>query len=139
MTSDFMVAVHSLVYLYHNHDCVASSEELAKNICTNPARVRKVMAHLKQMGVVTTREGHVGGYCAGPNLGKLDLATIAKGLDTVFVEAKWHSGSQNFGCKICRSMAPIFDEIYAQLDTKCKEELGKLTIAKLDKEIFAKK
>lgn len=61
MNSDFIVAVHALVYLNHKADIV-SSEALAKNICTNAARVRKVMAPLKRAGFVTTREGNVGGY-----------------------------------------------------------------------------
>ena len=43
MNSDFCVAVHGMVYLYHKK-CQLSSDELADNICTNPARVRKVMA-----------------------------------------------------------------------------------------------
>ena len=60
MNSDFIVAVHALVYLNHKADIV-SSEALAKNICTNAARVRKVMAPLKRAGFVTTREGNVGG------------------------------------------------------------------------------
>ncbi len=61
MNSDFIVAVHALVYLNHKADIV-SSEALAKNICTNAARVRKAMAPLKRAGFVTTREGNVGGY-----------------------------------------------------------------------------
>lgn len=40
MKSDFIVAVHALVYLSHR-GCLASSEELAENICTNPARSGK--------------------------------------------------------------------------------------------------
>ena len=60
MNSDFIVAVHALVYLNHKADIV-SSEALAKNICTNAARVRKVMAPLKRAGFVTTREGNVQG------------------------------------------------------------------------------
>ena len=46
MTSEFAIAVHALVYLNHKGETV-SSEALAENICTNPARVRKVMAKLK--------------------------------------------------------------------------------------------
>ncbi len=136
MKSDYIVAVHSLVYLYHHGGCVLSSEELAANVCTNAARVRKVMAKLKKMGAVTTREGHVGGYCACPQVGKLDLASIAKGMDTVFVEVQWHSGSQELHCMISNGMAQIFNDIYANLDAKCKQELTKLTIADLDKKIF---
>jgi DNA-binding IscR family transcriptional regulator len=138
MKSDFIVAVHGLVYLHHK-GCITSSEELAKNICTNPARVRKVMAKMKAMGMVTTKEGHVGGYCPCPNLGKASLAVIAGGLDTVFVETKWHSGSEdNTKCLVCSGMAGIFDELYSKLDENCKKELSKITIQKIEKEIFNK-
>ena len=47
MTSEFGIAVHAMVFLHHKGDMV-SSEVLAENICTNPARVRKVMAQLKR-------------------------------------------------------------------------------------------
>lgn len=49
-----------MVFLHHKGDMV-SSEVLAENICTNPARVRKVMAQLKRAGLVETHEGAVGG------------------------------------------------------------------------------
>ena len=49
MTSEFGMAVHALTFLNHKGEMV-SSEVLAENICTNPARVRKVMAKLKRAG-----------------------------------------------------------------------------------------
>ena len=61
MNIDFCVAVHGLVYLKHKNDMVPS-EELAKHICTNPARVRKVMARLKRAGLVQTKEGKAVSY-----------------------------------------------------------------------------
>ena len=45
MSGIFTIAVHALVYLNHRQ-ATLSSEELSENICTNPARVRKVMAML---------------------------------------------------------------------------------------------
>ena len=50
MKSDFIVAVHALVYLTHLGTLV-SSDELARNICTNPVRVRKIMGKLKKLGL----------------------------------------------------------------------------------------
>ena len=61
MNGLFCVAVHALIYL-DKRGCMLSSEELAANICTNPARVRKVMAKLKKAGLVSTRAGSDGGY-----------------------------------------------------------------------------
>ena len=47
MTSEFTIAVHALVFLNHKAQ-VYSSEGLAENVCTNAARIRKVMAKLKK-------------------------------------------------------------------------------------------
>ena len=38
MTSEFAVAVHALVFLYHKADTIPS-EEIAKNTCTHAARI----------------------------------------------------------------------------------------------------
>ena len=59
--SSFNLAVHALICLSHSGRSL-SSEALAENICTNPTRVRRVLAGLKKAGMVETREGLDGGY-----------------------------------------------------------------------------
>ncbi len=61
MDSSFNLAIHALVCLSHSGRSL-SSEALAENICTNPTRVRRVLAGLKKAGMVETREGLDGGY-----------------------------------------------------------------------------
>ena len=56
MTAEFPLAVHALVYLYKSGK-VTTSNELAENICTNPARVRKVMTLLKNSGLISSGRG----------------------------------------------------------------------------------
>ena len=99
MNSDFIVAVHALVYLNHKADIV-SSEALAKNICTNAARVRKVMAPLKRAGFVTTREGNVGGYRFAGDASAVDLHMVADALNIRFVQSGWHSGDMDMKCLV---------------------------------------
>lgn len=138
LTSDFIVAVHALVYLQHK-GCIASSEELAKNICTNPARVRKIMAKLKALGVVTTREGHVGGYCPAPDLGQVSLEKVASGLAVQFVETSWHSGSREAACLVSSGMSDAMATIYGTMNQACMTSLRKITINTIEKELFAGK
>ena len=85
MSSNFCVAIHGLVYLYHSRSIV-SSEELAKHICTNPARVRKVMLMLKKQGLVLTREGKDGGYSCAAGAGEITLRHIAEATEMHFAE-----------------------------------------------------
>ena len=56
MNSEFIIALHALAYLRHRNTNV-SSEELAKSICTNPARIRKVMAKLKKSRIAGNKRG----------------------------------------------------------------------------------
>lgn len=135
MTSEFSVAVHALTFLNHKSN-VQSSEALAENVCTNAARVRKVMAKLKKSGLVVTKEGVDGGYMFAKNPEEIDLCSIAEALDTAFVSAKWQSGNPEENCLIASGMAGVLTDIYADLDALCKKRLKELTIADVDKMIF---
>lgn len=137
MNSEFGIAVHALVFLNHKGRTL-SSAELAKNICTNPARVRKVMAKLKKSGLVTTREGLDGGYLFDRNPKEISLLSISKALETDFVSSSWKSGDMDMECLIASGMSGILDDIYKELDNQCKERLEHISIDDIDKKIFRK-
>lgn len=137
MNSDFVVAVHALVYLNHKAD-VVSSEALAENICTNAARVRKVMAPLKRAGLVDTREGSVGGYRFAADPAKTDLRQVADALGTRFVQSSWHSGDADMACLVASGMADIMDDVFSDLDEQCRDRLAHTTVSSIDARIFGK-
>lgn len=135
MNSTFCVGVHALVYLNHK-GCMLSSEELAENICTNPARVRKVLSALKKAGMVETKEGSVGGYRFAGDPARLTLEQVADALQVRFVEASWRSGDTDMDCLVASGMADLMDGIFADLDAGCRRRLAQVSIADLDEEIF---
>lgn len=106
MDSSFNLAVHALVCLSHS-GCSLSSEALAENICTNPTRVRRVMAGLKKAGMVETREGLDGGYRLTADPATLTLRQLAEAVNTRFVDCAWHSGDIDRDCVICSGMAGV--------------------------------
>lgn len=138
MKSDFCVAVHALVVLNHKAK-VLSSEELADNICTNPARVRKVLCKLKAAGFVETKEGIEGGYNFIKEADEVNLRMILEALELRVVETTWHSGDQDKPCLISSGMAGIMDGIMDDLDVCCRERLSQKTIGDIDRQIFRKK
>ena len=135
MTSDYCVAVHALVYLNHKAK-VLSSEELAENICTNPARVRKVMAKLKKAGFVKTKEGSEGGYLFDQDADRVTLDQIAQALEIRFVDTAWKSGDTDMKCLVASGMAGLMDEIFDDLNGQCRKRLKEITIGTLDHRIF---
>lgn len=128
MNSDFNLAVHALVYLACR-DATVSSDALAENICTNPARVRKVMARLGRAGLAEAREGSDGGFRFSGDAAAVTLADVADALAVRFVEANWRSGAPGRECPICTGMAPMMDEIYGDLNAACRAVLAQTTLA----------
>lgn len=135
MTSEFAIAVHSLVYLHHRGEMV-SSEVLAQNVCTNPARVRKVLSCLKKAGLVATREGNVGGYRLCCPAEKINLRQVDEAVQGRLVSASWRSGRQDQPCMISSGMAEVMDDIYNDLDALCRRRLEETTILDVYKKIL---
>lgn len=135
MTGEFTIAVHALVYLSHM-GITLDSEALAENVCTNAARVRKVMAKLKKSGIVATKEGASGGYSMERRPELVSLRDIGEALEVNFVKASWRSGSPDMDCLVASGMAALMDEIYGQLDELCRERLARITILDLNNKIF---
>ena len=138
MDSSFNLAVHALVCLSHSGRSL-SSDALAENICTNPTRVRRVLAGLKKAGLVETREGSDGGYrlCADPV--SLTLRQVAEAVNARFVDCAWRSGDIDRDCAICSGMAGVMDALYRQLNEQCAAYLSRLTVADIEKELFEHK
>lgn len=138
MTGEYAIAVHALVFLSHKGECI-NSEALAENVCTNPARIRKIMAKLKRAGLVETKEGAEGGYrfCTDPK--KADLASVLGAVGEEAVPQLWHSGDPCADCFVSSGMADIMDGVTGELDLLCKERLSKITIADINEKIFGQR
>jgi DNA-binding IscR family transcriptional regulator len=135
MTSDLCIAVHALVFLDYKA-CPLSSEVLAENICTNAARVRKVLAKLHVAGWVETKEGADGGYLFVGNPEQITLADIAQELGTRFVEMNWISGNIDKDCAVSSGMAGLMNDILDDLDDVCKKRLRATTVADVSKKLL---
>lgn len=134
MNGLFCVAVHALIYL-DKRDCILSSEELAANICTNPARVRKVMSRLKKAGLVETKTGNVGGYHLLRKPAEIPLDQIADALEIRFVEPAWHSGGTDLPCMVASGMAEVMDGLFDDLDRHCRNQLARLRLSDLESQL----
>ncbi|MBP7348361.1 MAG: Rrf2 family transcriptional regulator [Butyrivibrio sp.] len=138
MTAEFALAIHGLVYLYHR-GVLITSEELADNICTNPARVRKVMTKLHKAGLITASEGKGSGYRISENGGTITMLQVLHALSEIPIAQKWRSGEIDRPCQISSGMAEVMDEVYAQMNSRCYDYLAGRTIADIDRRVIAEK
>lgn len=135
MNSEFIVAVHALVFLYHKNKTL-SSEVLAENICTNPARVRKVMAKLGKSGLVNTKSGRTDGGYVLRDEPSVTLGEISKALGVNFVELSWRSGDRDMECRIASGMAGYMENLYTDLNKMCQKRLEEITVDEVESALF---
>lgn len=135
MTAEYMIAVHAMVYLYHKKTIV-SSIDLAENICTNPARVRKVMAKLRNAELILAKRGKGSGYQISEGAGEFTLNEVLQAIDEEVVFLDWKSGSMDKECLISSGMAGIMGKIYGKLNNTCKEVLEGISIKDINDMIF---
>lgn len=128
MTGEFAIAVHALTFL-DRHEGAISSAKLAENVCTNPARVRKVMSKLKKAGLVIAEQRNDGGYRPAREARGVTLAEIASALDESMIGPVWRSGDVDMDCEVASGMADVMDSIRERLNGECERILAAITLA----------
>ncbi len=128
MTGEFAIAVHALVFI-ERHEGAISSARLAESVCTNPARVRKVMSKLKKAGLVAAEQRNDGGYLLAREAAGVTLAEIAAALGESMIGPVWHSGDVDMDCEVASGMAEVIEGIRARLNGECARVLASITLA----------
>jgi Rrf2 family protein len=137
MTAEFLVAAHALVYLAHHERC-CSSDELAQNVCTNPARVRKVLSKLERAGLAEGKNGYQGGCTLKKSPEEITLLDVLDALDETLVAPRWRSGSMDMDCRIASGMADVMDGVLLEVNQSGRETLRGITVAELERRLFGK-
>lgn len=135
MDADFSLAVHAMVYMAHRV-VPQKSASLADNICTNPARVRKVMAPLTRQGLVVAKEGFAGGYSLAREAETITLGDIADALSVKFVSASWKSGDTDRDCLVSSGMGKVMDAVYQDMDRLCRNHAFAITVQDIVDHLF---
>jgi len=128
MNSEFTIAVHSLVLLAYRPDHMATSEMIAHNVCTHPARVRKVLALLRKQGYVAAKEGLGGGFLLNCDPDEVTLADVYRITSMGSVKPNWCSGDVEQDCMIACNMASVMDQIFVGAETQLIDYFSRSTI-----------
>lgn len=135
MTNEFAAAVHAMLLLYFRSGC-QKSDALAKGACTNPARMRMIVAKLKKAGLVETREGAEGGCFFLKSPEKVTLEQICRAVGSVPVSVPRRNGDYDRDCMVASGMAELMDGLYTRMNDACYSLLGGMTLADLTERIL---
>lgn len=128
MNSDFTIAVHSLVYLSYIPDHMASSYSIATNVCTNAARIRKIMSCLRNHRFVKTKEGIGGGYILDCNPKEVTLGDIYRTVSHGSLKPNWCTGNPEESCLISSNTQLVMDEIFNEAELYFEKYLENISL-----------
>lgn len=133
--SEFVVAVHSLVYLGHSQNSF-TSEELAENVCTNPARIRRIMAKCKKAKLIDTKRGVNGGYFLPHRLEDITLKEVYLAVNIPLVQQNWLSGDSDASCLVSSGMSEVMEGLFDQLNQSAVKQLSHISLKQMENQLI---
>lgn len=111
----------------------ATSEHLALMIDTNPVVVRRIMAGLRDQGLVTSAKGHGGGWLIACDPATVTLADIYAAVGEPSVIAMGHR-SEAPECLVEQAVNRALDGAFREVESVFAKHLKAVTLADLSKD-----
>lgn len=118
-------------------DAPTTSEQLAKAMGTNPVVIRRIMAGLRQDGLVSSEKGHGGGWTIARDLSTVTLRQI---YDALGAPSLFAIGNRNEApdCLVEQAVNAAMNDAFSQAEALLLERLGEVTLAGLAADFHAR-
>lgn len=123
--TSFTTAIHVCVYLERSGGRLVNSNELAASIGTNPVVVRRIVARLKEFGIIKVKVGLGGGYLLGRIASNISLWDIYL---AVRKDNPFKLRSSNGDDLIANTLQHALEEVFADTEYAMKKPLGNTTV-----------
>lgn len=125
--------LHVLLHLAERSE-PATSEMLAKAMDTNPVVIRRIMAGLRDQGLVRSEKGHGGGWTLSCDLSKVTLRDIYSALGSPSLLAIGNR-TEAPDCLIEQSVNAALDQAFRDAERLLLSRLGDVTLAMLSVDV----
>ena len=127
MNGRFPIALHILTLLSKTGEELMSSDYIAGSININPALARKEISNLRNLGLISSKEGKSGGYVLAKAATQITLADVYHAVKNqpVLGVAK---NTPNPDCPVGKQINKKLDDLYEDLDKTLLKKLGSITI-----------
>lgn len=107
-----------------------TSETLAKAMDTNPVVIRRIMAGLRDMGIVQSERGHGGGWTISRDLASVSLRDVYTALGEPMVFALGNRQEMP-DCLVEQAVNAALDDAFHEAEALLIQRLGEVTLADL--------
>lgn len=127
--SRLSAALHALVHMAERNGRPMTSEQLAACLHTNPVVVRRVIAGLRDAGIVASSKGHGGGLTLGRPAEEISIADVSAALGESLVTIGTEAESP--GCLVERSVTARLESARLEAERLLAARLRTITLADL--------
>jgi DNA-binding IscR family transcriptional regulator len=128
--SRLTIAAHALtwigLYQRRGHE-VATSEQIATSVNTNPVVIRRLLGEMRKAGLADSRRGAGAGWMLARDLAASTLLDVyqATGAGPVFA---LHRATPDPECVVGRGLGPAMSAVYDDVEAALCRELAKTTL-----------
>jgi len=123
----FATALHILTLLAQQEPELLSSEYIAGSININPVLVRKELSNLRNLGLVTSKEGKNGGSMLAKPAARILLSEVYNAVRQAPLLGR--SNDPNPNCPVGKQINNHIDDLYLDAEQALVQKLGKQTLA----------
>lgn len=128
--TQFSISLHALLYLAGaGAGRVVASDELARSIATNPAHLRRVMAPLREAGLVDSTSGRAGGWTLARPSEEISVADVWQPLQNG--ESLLGVHPLNPDCEIAAQIQGAIERVADDASETLVAQLSKTSLAEL--------
>lgn len=128
MDTKFSVAIHILILVSESPEPI-NSDQIAASVGTNASYIRKVMAFLKNAGIVDAHKG-ISGYTLKIQPDKLSLLQVYQavaGTERIHILDIHQNPSD--ACMVGRHIQPVLTEMFSDMEKVFARSLANKTLA----------
>ncbi|MER5794727.1 Rrf2 family transcriptional regulator [Streptomyces sp. NPDC001980] len=128
--SRLTIAAHALtwigLYQRRGHE-VATSEQIATSVNTNPVVIRRLLAELRKAGLADSRRGAGAGWMLSRDLADITLLDVHEAVEPGPIFAL-HRSTPDPECVVGERIGPVMTAIYSEIEATLRKELARTTL-----------
>lgn len=121
--------LHILLHMAEHSD-PSTSEVLARAMRTNPVVIRRVLAGLRERGLVRSEKGHGGGWTLARDLSRITLRDVYDAIGSPSLIALGHR-TEDPECLVEKAVAAELDGAFREAETRLLARFDDVTLASL--------